>query len=233
MFDSAAGQPADDRDLVARFGCVRVHERPAARPTGWPPPRAARASTRRRTAARTRRAARPLRGAVPPLARCATLSSIDASRRLLQPRRARRASAVHHALADRRAGCPLSRRRFEHHVGVVHGLHRQHRGGAAAQQLGRSPAARRRAASPACAPLPSATRASRSQSISGEVVGVAAEQRLAEVDVRLDEAGSTQPPRASTTRSWRRGDGSAPIAAMRPSRIETSPCDDVEARRSS
>ena len=56
-----------------------------------------------------------------------------------------------------------------------------------------------------------------------QIVGVPAEQRLAEMDVRLDEAGKHVAAARVDDSIVRLGDGSAPIAAIRPSRIDTSP----------
>ena len=184
MFVRAAGRLLDDRDLVARFRRVGVHERVLLNPTGWRPLRAARASRTRRSAARTPRAGArwPRRAS----ARGSRRSRRSTPRVLLQPLRHLRVE-VHHALADRRAQ-PALRDRFEHHIGVVHRLHRQHRGRAAAQQLGRRQPRRgaqrlgrvRGFHRPDARPQPVHQR---------EIVGVAAEQRLTEVNVRLDEAG--------------------------------------------
>ncbi len=86
------------------------------------------------------------------------------------------------------ARSPISASGFEHDVGVVHGLHRQGRRRAREQQFGRRQARGRaqrggrvrRFHRPDPAPQPLEQR---------HVVGIAAEERLAQVDVRLDEAG--------------------------------------------
>ena len=120
-------------------------------------------------------------------ARCSARLSSSARR----PFSRRRAGAsgvglVHQALAERRAdaGC---RRRLDHRVGVVHGLHRQDRRRAAAQQLEagepRRGAERGRRVRGFHRPDAGAQPVHQAQ-----VVGIAAEERLAEVDVRLDEA---------------------------------------------
>ena len=117
----------------------------------------------------------------------ARLSSIDALRLLpaAAPAPSASASIMHLPIVAR---MPALGRGFEHRIGVVHRLHRQH-GGRAARAAARSAASRAAARSvPACARLPSARRACAAIQ-QRQIVGVAAEQRLAEMDVRLDEAG--------------------------------------------
>jgi hypothetical protein len=105
---------------------------------------------------------------------------------LVQPGR-RVAAVVHQALADRGADAGRGDR-LEHGVGVVHGLHRQHRRRAGPQQLvdgeprrgGQRRRRVRRFERPHALLEPLEQR---------QVVGQAPEQGLAQVDVGLDEAG--------------------------------------------
>jgi hypothetical protein len=106
--------------------------------------------------------------------------------RLLQPAR-RLGVEVHHAFANRRTQAALLDG-LEDRVRVVHGLHCQHRGGAAAEQFRRCQARGRakglgrvsRFHRPDTGAEPVHER---------EIVRVTSEQRLAEVDVRLDQTG--------------------------------------------
>ncbi len=130
----------------------------------------------------------------PLAARCQRCCSDSASRqpvlrRLVQPRR-RLAANVHQALADRRAQSRLDQR-VEDRFRAVDRFHRQHGRRAAERELGRSQSRRhrkraivvRRFERPDPPPQPVEKR---------QVLGETAEQRLAEVQVRLDEAGQQQ-----------------------------------------
>ena len=159
-----AGQPPDDLDLVADLRRVGVHERLLARPTAPRPLRAARASTTPRSAARTPRAA----GRWP---RRPSAASAPGSRRstpcVCSCSRARHVvGRVHHALADDRAqpARPTASRTRRRCRGPSPSSARSWCRCAAAP---RRPAAPRRAASTACAPLPSARPARFSHSSSG------------------------------------------------------------------
>ncbi len=172
--------------ISSRFSeaCVWTSER-VLDATGARPLRAARASTTRRIAARRPRAA----------VRWPGRASAWRSRRSRRSTRACRSSSragtarvgVHHALAD--DGAQAHRlERLEHRVGVVHRLHRQHGGRAARSSSDAACCGRGRERPRRVRGLhrPDA----RLQPVEQrQVVGVAAEQRLAEVDVRLDEAG--------------------------------------------
>jgi hypothetical protein len=94
---------------------------------------------------------------------------------------------IHHALADR-GPQPAFRHGFEHRVRIVHGLHRQHRGRAAGQELGRRQAGG------------SAQAVRRMRGFHGpdttaeplqqrQVVGIPSKQRLTQVDMGLDQTG--------------------------------------------
>ena len=145
------------------------------------------ARARDREARRERRAQPAVGRAVPALRAAPALSSSPAARWLVQPR-GRLAAHVHQALAD--DGAQSGRhQRLEHRVGAVHRLHRQH-----------AASCRRAAARPPPAAPPRASvrvvvrRFERPDALAqpGEqrqVVGQPAEQRLAEMDVRLHEAG--------------------------------------------
>ena len=226
MFAARAGRSLHDRDLVARFRRVRVHQRVVLVRQARRPPPAARASTTPRSAARTPRAGgRRRRRASGCGSRCSRRSSARVSS---CRRRGHLGVEVHHALADRRAQAALGDR-LEDHVGVVHRLHRQHRRRAAATAARSSPAAPPRAAiAGVCAASIGQTRV-RSQSISGEVVGVAAKQRLAQMDVRLNQAGQhVAAARRRSTRSCGR-DGRGPIARDPAVADRDVALDDVEA----
>ena len=145
----------------------------------------ARARTRR-SAARTPACEPAVRRAVP--ARADRDALVDrVPRLLLQPPRHLRVE-VHHALADRRAQAAV-RDGLEHHIGVVHRLHRQHRrscrwhsSSVVASRVGGAQRRRRVRGfhRPDARPQPVHQR---------QIVGVTAKQRLAQMDVRLDEAG--------------------------------------------
>ncbi len=212
---------ADDRDLVALLRRVACAPAGRARATGAPRPRAGRASTRRRIAARTPRAAARWRAPCQRVA-SARLSSIDA--RVCSSRRAGTAgsASIMHLPIDGAQARRLER--LEHGVGVVHRLHRQRRWWC------RSAAARTRPGGAEAASDAGRVRGlhrpdARLQPIEQrQVVGVAAEQRLAQVDVGLDEAGEQVVPRARRSRGRARTVGStAPTDTIRPSRRARRP----------
>jgi hypothetical protein len=123
----------DQLDLGAMLGRVRVHRQPAL--GGGRRHSAVQLGAAAEREPRRERASQPAAGRALEAVRERQRLPHSLGRRLDQP--ARHALAhVHQALAhrrvERRAG-----QRLEHDVGVVHGLHRQHRGGAALQQLGR------------------------------------------------------------------------------------------------
>jgi hypothetical protein len=93
---------------------------------------------------------------------------------------------IHHALADDGAKAH-GLERFEHRIRLMHGLHRQHGGGAAKEQFrGREARARlERTGIMRGLHRPDALLEPVEQR---EVVRVAAEERLAEMNVRVDEA---------------------------------------------
>ena len=156
-FDEAARQPPHDLDLVARSPTRACARACAARAES-----AATASSSSRehdTAKRGANAARSRPFAAPSQRFwSARLSSIDALRLLAAAAPARRRPRPSCTCRPSRAG-RISASVFEHDVGVVHGLHRQHRGRAARAAVRPRRAAPTRAASPACAPPPSARRA--------------------------------------------------------------------------
>ena len=224
MFGRAGARP-DQRDLVA-VAPTRACG-PAARARGE-----SAADAFEQLARARHREARRERGAQPAVGRARataapapTLSSMRRAASFEQPRR-RPVGVVHHALADHRAQ-PGRRQRLEHRIGVVHRLHRQHGGRAAAQQF----AAASRAAAPASAGVCAASIGQMrvlSQSSSAQVVGVAAEQRLAQMDVGLDEAGQRGSAAGVDDAIVRRRDRRRPTATIRPSRIEHVALDHVE-----
>ena len=166
-------------------------------------------------AARRRPSARPCQRLA-----IATLSSIECEGLFQQPRR-HRGVGVHHALAD--DGAKAHRlERLEDRIGVVNRFHRQHGRRARSKQLGcgllcRGGKRPRRVRGlhrphPRLQPLEQ-----------GEIVGIAAKERLTEMDVRLDESRQQIRIRCpSITRSaFASFDG--PIDAIRPPRTTTSP----------
>ena len=159
-----------------------------------------------REARRERRAQPAVRPRRPTAVRIARLSSIDA-RVSSCSRRGTSGVEVHHALADRRAQ-PALRHRLEDGVRVVHRLHRQH-GRRAARRAARVAASRAAARSDAGRVRRFHRPDARAQPVhQRQIVGVAAEQRLAEMDVRLDEARAARSRRARrSTRSCGSGDG--------------------------
>ena len=143
------------------------------------------ARARHREARRERGVQPSIGGAVPPL------EEVEAfvDRRLcvfLQPLGHLRVE-VHHAFADRRAQA-ASGNRFEDDVGIVHGLHRQHRGRAAGEQLGRR---QPRGGAERVRPVRGFHRPhARAQPVHQmEIVGIAAKEGLAEMKMCLDETG--------------------------------------------
>ncbi len=104
------------------------------------------------------------------------------------------AAGVHHALADDGADAGV-RERFEHGIGVVHRLHREDRRRARLEQFGGGQAGRRaqRARRVRRFERPDAALQPLEQ---GHVVRHSAEQRLAEMDVRLHKAGEQVVARA-------------------------------------
>ncbi len=208
---------AHDLDLVARLRRVRVHERRMLDATAPPPLRAGRGCTTPRSAARRRRAYDRSR-------RRASACAAPGSRRatpawLLAAAGGTSASAsiMHLPIVGPHAALGHS---LEHDVGIVHRLHRQHRRGAAERAARSSPGV-----------LPPAAVSggvrrfhrpdARAQPLhQRQVVGVAAEQGLAEVDVRLDRSRAARSRRA---RRWcgrahpsrTRADGGDPPVADR------------------
>ena len=129
------------------------------------------------------------------------------------------ASRITHALSDRRAHAAFADR-LEYHLRIVHGFHGEHGGcplAGARSSRGASRAQRRRRVRGFHRPHAHAEPVHQRQ-----VIGIAAEQRLAEMDVRLDEPGRTYPPRASITRSCRSA-MFEDTAGDRPPLIDTSP----------
>ena len=219
----AARQSPHDLDFVAVLGGVRVHERAGPTRRAPRPPRAARASTTPRTAARTPRAAgrRPRR----PSASSARGSrrSTGASAPAAAPAPRRSESIMHLPTMARSpvsasvsnttsVSCTVSIVRTE--VVPVRSS-----SAAASRAEARSVAGRvRRFHRPDAPPQPVEQR---------HVVGEAAEQRLAEMDVRLDEAraGGRRRRRRSSCRTVRRARGqwprrSRPGPRRRPATIE-------------
>ena len=139
---------------------------------------------RHREARRERGPQASVRRAMPLLVQRETLLE-SAHAILLQPRR-RVGRGVHQAFADGRADAGF-RERFQHRFRFVHRLHRQHRRGAGAEQFGDREPRRcaqrvgrvRRFERPDAALQPIEQR---------EIVGAAAKQRLAQMDVRLHES---------------------------------------------
>ena len=119
--------------------------------------------------------------------RCRSSAGVDAGAPVLVQPGGGVAAVVHQALADRGADAGRGQR-LEHGVGVVHGLHREHRRRAGPQQLVDGEARRRgqrrrrvRRFERPHAPLQPLEQR--------QVVGQPPEEGLAQVDVRLDEAG--------------------------------------------
>ena len=216
----AARQPADDLDLVAILGRVRVNDACVRCARDAPPLRAARASTTPRSAARTPRAAgrRPRR----PSASCsARLSSIDA--RVLSCSRARhlrRSASIMHlpTIARRPVSASASNTTsVSCTVSIVSTVVvPESSSSAAASRAGGAQRRRRvrRFHRPDAALQPVEQR---------HVVGVAAEQRLAEMDVRLDEAGQQVGAARVDDRCPTAPSGSAPTDTIRPSRTPPRP----------
>ena len=179
----AAGARLDQRDLVAILRRVRVDdELMLDREPRDGFEQLARA--RDRESRRERGAQAAIGPAVPALGD--RHAFVDRSRGLFHQSRRHRGIRVHHALADDRAQ-PHRLERLEDGIGIVHGLHRQHRGRARSQQLGcgllRGCGQRRRRVRGLHRPD------ARLQPVEqGEIIGVAAEQCLAKMNVRLDEA---------------------------------------------
>ena len=178
----------DNRDFLARLRGVRMHERVMLL-------RQARdrleqiARARDGKSRRERRVQTAVGGAVP--AFVDRDAFVDRMPRLLPQALRRLRVEVHHAFADRRAqtaGVHL----LKHHIRVVHRLHRQHRGGAARQELRRGQpcggAQRLRGVRGFHRPH------ARAQPVHQlQVVRVAAKQCLAEMNVGLDQPGQDVP----------------------------------------
>ena len=174
----------DDGDFVARFGRVRVHQRVVLFGQARHGLEQL-ARTGHREARRERRMQTAVRGAVPALANRDAL--VDGmARLLLQPFRHLRVE-VHHALADGGAQAAFGHT-FEHHISVVHRLHRQHGGRAAREQL-RGGEASRRAQGVRSVRGFHRPHASPQPVHQAEVVRKTAEEGLAQMDVGLDETG--------------------------------------------
>jgi hypothetical protein len=145
------------------------------------------------------RGANPLQASVPLLSqrlRSATLSSIEARVRLLQPRR-HLLVGVHHALADDGAHAHLVERSKTTPCRTVSIVRRWscRRG----EPGGGEPGRRAWSVPGVCAASMGHTRCAATEE--RHVVGVTAEERLAQVDVGLDEAGEQYAPPASIA-SW-------------------------------
>ena len=125
----SAAAPARSRRGSRRRACAPASR---ARVTALRRPRAVRASTTQRIAARRPR--EPAIGPAVPAAR-ERHAFVDRGLRLLEQPTRHRGVRVHHALADDRAQADRLER-LEDRVGIVHRLHRQDGGRAAVQQFG-------------------------------------------------------------------------------------------------
>jgi hypothetical protein len=180
----AARQLSDDFHFVAVLRRVRVDDHAIAR-------REIRhrfqqlAGARHGEPGRERGVQAAARLAVPPLAQRHAL--VDRRPRLLPQPRRDLLVGVHHALADDGPQAHLVER-LEDDVGIVDGFHRERGGGAAEEQLARRHS-RGRAERRGCVRRFHRPHAPAQPLEQRHVVGVPAEERLAEVNVRLDEAG--------------------------------------------